>query len=241
MPEIKVLSAGAVQPMVESLGREFERESGHKLNVNFGTAGALRDRLKAGEKADLAILSAAAIEALEKLGLFVDGSKTDLGRTVTGVAVREGAPLPDISTVEAFKKALLAARKVSYTDPKAGGSSGNFFAGLLERLGIAETVNAKALLLGRGYEVAQAVANGDADFGTTFVSEILTVKGAKVVGPLPGEIANVNTYTGAVLAGSDRREAAAAFLRKLVDPVTRDRWTAAGLEPAFPAQSGGPR
>src|SRR5579872_5106398 len=137
--------------MVESLGTEFERETGHKLSLNFGTAGALRDRLRAGEKADLAILSAAAIDALEKTGLFVPGSRTDVGRTVTGVAVREGAPLPDISTVEAFKKALLAARKVSYTDPKAGGSSGNFFAGLLERLGIAEAVNAKAVLLGRGY------------------------------------------------------------------------------------------
>ncbi|HET7850747.1 MAG TPA: substrate-binding domain-containing protein [Pseudolabrys sp.] len=233
MAHIKVLSAGAVQPMVESLGAEFERESGHKLNINFGTAGALRERLKAGEKADLAILSAAAIEALEKLGLFVAGSRTDVGRTVTGVAVREGAPLPDISTVEAFRKALLAARTVSYTDPKAGGSSGNFFAGLLERLGIAQAVNAKALLLGRGYEVAQAVANGDADFGTTFVSEILTVKGAKVAGPLPADIANVNTYTGAVLAGSDQQAAAVALLRKLVDPATRDRWTAAGLEPAF--------
>ncbi|HEX5506962.1 MAG TPA: substrate-binding domain-containing protein [Pseudolabrys sp.] len=233
MAAIRVLSAGAVQPMVESLGEEFERETGQKLALNFGTAGALRDRLKSGEKADLAILSAAAIEGLEKLGLFVPGSKTDVGRTITGVAVREGAPLPDISTVEAFKKALLAARCVSYTDPKAGGSSGNFFAALLERLGIAEAVNAKALLLGRGYEVAQAVADGRADIGTTFVSEILTVKGAKVVGPLPGELANVNTYTGAVLAAGDKREIAAAFLRRLVDPAAGDRWLQAGLEPAF--------
>jgi molybdate transport system substrate-binding protein len=233
--QIRVLSAGAVQPMVESLGAEFERESGHKLDVQFGTAGAVRDRLKAGEKADLAILSAAAIDALEKLGLFVSGSRTDVGRTVTGLAVPEGAALPDISTVDAFKRALLAARTVSYTDPKAGGSSGNFFVALLERLGIADAVNAKAVLRGRGYEVAEAVANGDADIGTTFVSEILTVKGARLVGPLPDEIANVNTYTGAVLAGSTEREAAAAFLRKLVDPATRGRWTAAGLEPAFQA------
>jgi len=232
VPEIKVLSAGAVQPMVHSLGAEFERETGHKLSLNFGTAGALRGRLQGGEKADLAVLSAAAIEALEKTGLFVPGSKTDVGRTVTGVAVREGAPLPDISTVEAFKQALLAARKVSYTDPKAGGSSGTFFAGLLERLGIADAVNAKAVLLGRGYQVAEAVASGEADIGTTFVSEILTVKGAKVVGPLPPGLHNVNTYTGAVLAGSGHRDIAAAFLRKLVDPANRGQWTAAGLEPA---------
>lgn len=236
MTEIRVLSAGAVQPMVESLGAEFERETGHKLNLNFGTAGALRERLQAGEKADLAVLSAAAIAALEKTGLFVPGSRTDVGRTVTGVAVRDGAPLPDISTVDAFKQALLKARRISYTDPKAGGSSGNFFAGLLERLGIAEAVNAKALLRGRGYEVAQAVASGEADIGTTFVSEILTVKGAKVLGPLPPGIENVNTYTGAVLASSAHRDIAAALIRKLIDPATRSRWTAAGLEPAFPAQ-----
>lgn len=233
MAEIKVLSAGAVQPMVDSLGAEFERETGHKLSLNFGTAGALRDRLQSGEKADLAVLSAAAIEALEKAGLFVPGSKTDVGRTVTGVAVREGVPLPDISTVEAFKNALLAARKVSYTDPKGGGSSGTFFAALLERLGIADAVNAKAVLLGRGYEVAEAVASGEVDIGTTFVSEILTVKGAKVVGPLPPGLHNVNTYTGAVLAGSAHRDVAAALLRKLIDPANRTRWTAAGLEPAF--------
>ncbi|MGB7259188.1 MAG: substrate-binding domain-containing protein [Pseudolabrys sp.] len=236
MAEIKVMSAGAVQPMVESLGGEFERETGHKLNLNFGTAGALRERLKAGEKADLAVLSASAIEVLEKTGLFVPGSRTDLGRTVTGVAIRDGAPMPDISTPEAFKQALLDAKCVSYTDPKAGGSSGNFFAGLLEQLGIAEAVNAKALLRGRGYEVAQAVASGEADIGTTFVSEILTVKGVKVAGPLPPGIANVNTYTGAVLAGSAHRDIAAALIRKLVNPATRGRWTAAGLEPAFPAQ-----
>lgn len=235
MAEIKVLSAGAVQPMVDSLGAEFERETGHKLILNFGTAGALRDRLQSGEKADLAVLSAAAIEALEKAGLFVPGSKTDVGRTVTGVAVREGVPLPDISTVEAFKKTLLAARKVSYTDPKGGGSSGTFFAALLERLGIADAVNAKAVLLGRGYEVAEAVASGEVDIGTTFVSEILTVKGAKVVGPLPPSLHNVNTYTGAVLAGSAHRDVAAALLRKLIDPANRARWTAAGLEPASQA------
>lgn len=235
MAEIKVLSAGAVQPMVDSLGAEFERETGHKLILNFGTAGALRDRLQSGEKADLAVLSAAAIEALEKAGLFVPGSKTDVGRTVTGVAVREGVPLPDISTVEAFKNALLAARKVSYTDPKGGGSSGTFFAALLERLGIADAVNAKAVLLGRGYEVAEAVASGEVDIGTTFVSEILTVKGAKVVGPLPPGLHNVNTYTGAVLAGSAHRDVAAALLRKLIDPANRARWTAAGLEPASQA------
>ena len=233
MLTIKVLSAGAVQSMVTALGAEFESDTGHKLNLNFNTVGSLRDRLLASEMADLVILSASAIAALEKTGMFVPGSRTDLGRTVTGVVVQEGAPVPDISTPEAFKQALLQARSVSYSDPAAGGSSGTYFAGLLDKLGIAAAVKNKAVLGKRGYEVAQAVADGRAEIGTTFISEALTVKGAKVLGPLPGELHNANTYTAAIHAKSAAPEAAGALLRKLTDPATRDRWTAAGLEPAF--------
>jgi molybdate transport system substrate-binding protein len=230
---IKVMSAGAVQSMVTSLGAEFERATGNKLDLNFGTAGSLRDRLKAGEQADLVILSESIIAALAKEGRFVPGSIVDLGRTVTGVVVREGAPVPDISTPEAFKQALLNARSVSYTDPQAGGSGGIFFAALLEKLGIAEEVGKKAVLGKRGTETAVAVAEGRAEIGTTFISEILPVKGAKVAGPLPGDLHNANTYTAAIPVGAARDEAA-ALLRKLTDPASRARWTAAGLEPAFP-------
>jgi molybdate transport system substrate-binding protein len=231
---IKVMSAGAVQSIVTALGAEFERETGNKLELNFNTVGALRDRLAGGEMADLVILSASAIEALEKTGMFVAGSRTDLGRTVTGVAVKEGAAVPDISTPEAFKQAMLKARTVAYTDPKAGGSSGTFFAGLLERLGIADAVNKKAVQGKRGYEVAQAIADGRAEIGTTFISEVLPVKGVKVVGPLPGELYNANSYTAAIPAGATSRAGAIGLLRYLTKPATRDRWTSAGLEPAFP-------
>jgi len=230
---IKVLSAGAVQSMVEALGREFERASGHMLDLNFNTAGAQRDRVKSGEAADLVILSESIIADLEKLGLFVPGSVTDLGRTVTGVAVREGAPVPDISTPEAFKQALLKAKTVAYTDPKAGGSGGIMFAALLERLGIAEAVNKKAVLGQRGAEVARSIAEGRAEIGTTFISEVLPVKGVNVIGPLPGTLHTANTYTAAIPAGSASQATATALLRALTDPATRARWTAAGLEPAF--------
>ena len=219
--------------MVTALGAEFERDTGNTLNLNFNTVGSLRDRLLAGETADLVILSASAIEALEKTGIFVPGSRTDLGRTITGVVVKEGASVPDISTPEAFKQALLKAKAVAYSDPKAGGSSGTYFAGLLDKLGIADQVNKKAVLGKRGYEVAQAVADGRAEIGTTFISEALTVKGVKVVGPLPGALHNVNAYTAAVPAGSPNRAVAMALLRALTNPATRERWTAAGLEPAF--------
>ena len=233
--EIKVMSAGAVQSMVTALGAEFERETGNKLNLNFNTVGSLRERLQAGEATDLAILSESAIAALDKLGLFVPGSITDLGRTVTGVVVKEGAPLPDISTPAAFKQALLNARGVAYSDPAAGGSSGTYFAGLLQQLGIAEAVNKNAVLGKRGYEVAQAVADGRAEIGTTFISEALTVPGCKVVGPLPGELYNANTYTAAIHSRAAAPEGARALLRKLTDPATAARWMAAGLEPAFSA------
>jgi molybdate transport system substrate-binding protein len=233
MPTIKVLSAGAVQSMVEALGREFERASGNTLDLNFNTAGSLRDRVKNGEAADLVILSESIIGDLAKSGLFVPGSVTDLGRTVTGVAVREGSPVPDISTPEAFKQALLKAQTVAYTDPKAGGSGGIMFAAMLDKLGIAEAINKKAVLGKRGAEVAASIAEGRAEIGTTFISEVLPQPGVVVVGPLPGELHSANTYTAAIHAGSKERETALALLRALTDPSTRDRWTAAGLEPAF--------
>jgi molybdate transport system substrate-binding protein len=233
MATIKVMSAGAVQAMVTALGNEFAAANGHKLDLNFATVGTLRDRLTGGEKADLVILSESAIAALEKSGLFVARSRKDLGRTRTGICIREGASKPDISTVDAFKRALLDARVVAYSDPKGGGSSGTFFAGLLESLGIADQVNKKAVLRKRGHEVAEAVARGEADIGSTFVSEILTVKGAVVAGTLPAELDNANTYTAAILAGSPMQAEAAALLAALSDPASRPRWTAAGLQPAF--------
>ena len=233
MPTLKVLSAGAVQSMVEALGREFERASCIKLDLIINTAGSLRDRVAAGEQADLVVLSQSAIAALDKDGRFLPSSVTDLGRTVTGVAVREGAPAPDISTPEAFKQALLKAKSVAYTDPKAGGSGGIMFAALLGKLGIAEAVNKKAVLGKRGAEVAASIADGRAEIGTTFISEVLPVKGAKVIGPLPGELHNANTYTAAIPATSALQAEAKDLLRALTDPATRERWTAAGLEPAF--------
>lgn len=233
MARIKMMSAGAVQAMVTLIGNEWARANGHALDLNFATVGSLRERLGRGEVTDVAILSESAVAALGKGGVFVPGSVKTLGRTRTGVVIREGAPRPDIATVEAFKQALLKARAVSYSDPKGGGSSGTFFAGLLERLGIADRVNRAAVLKKRGFEVAQAVVDGEADLGTTFISEILTVKGAVVAGPLPAELDNANTYTGAIHARSAQKEAAAALLSALSDPAGRGRWTAAGLEPAF--------
>jgi molybdate transport system substrate-binding protein len=226
---IKVMSAGAVKAMVELLAPEFERESGNKLDLNFGTAGALRDRVKNGETSDVVILSQSIIAGL---GPLVTDA-TDLGKTVTGVVVKEGAPLPDISTPEAFKQALLKARAVAYTDPKAGGSGGTVFVELLKKLGVADEVNRKAVLCKGGWDVCRAIVAGEADIATTFISEVVPVKGAKVVGPLPGDLYNANSYTGSVHAKAVQADGARAFLRFLTNSANRARWTAAGMEPAF--------
>ena len=228
------MSAGAVKSMVVALGVEFENESGNKLDLNFGTAGSLRERIKNGEVADLVILSESAIAELTKIGFVVADSRIDLGRTVTGVVVREGAPIPDISTPQAFKQALLKARTVAYTDPNAGGSGGIMFSALLQKLGIADEINKKAVLGKGGHDVAVSIAEGRAELGTTFISEVLPVKGARVVGPLPGELHRANTYTAGIHARASEPSCASALLRKLTDPATRPRWIAAGLEPAFP-------
>ncbi len=233
MATVRVLSAGAVQQMVTELGAEFERASGNKLDLNFATAGALKERVGGGEPADFVVISESAVAALNKQNLFVAGSVSDLGRTVTGVAVRAGAAKPDISTPDKFKQALLDAKSVAYTDPASGGTGGTMFVAVLDRLGIKDAVNGKAVLGKRGLEVVASVADGRAEIGITFISEILPNRAAQVVGELPGEFRGVNTYTAAIPVSSKQQEAAAAFLKFLTAPQTRSRWIAAGLEPAF--------
>ncbi len=231
--EVKIMSAGALKVMVTALGADFERESGIKLNLNFGTAGAQGDRVKAGEATDLIMISQSGIQALDRLNLLKPASLVDLASTVTGVIVRDGAPRPDISTPAAFKQALLDAPSVAWTDPKAGGTGGIMFAAMLEKLGIAEAINKKAVLCKGGYDVAAAIAEGRAVLATTLISEALPVRGVTIVGPLPGELNFKNMYSAAIHAGSTKTEAAKAFLNYLTAPATRPRWLAAGMEPAF--------
>ncbi len=233
MAIIKVMSAGAVESVLKALGAEFEAAGGHNIEFVFNTAGGLRERFLSGHIPDLLVLPDVAIRTFEKEGYIRGGSRMPLATAVTGVVVRAGAPKPDISTVEAFKRALVASKSVSYTDPNAGGSSGKVFAANLEQLGIAAEVNARAVLGKRGYEVAQAVADGRAEMGTTFISEMLTIPGLQVVGPLPGELANRGTYTAGIPAHAASPELGQAFLKALTDPATRPRWQEAGLEPAF--------
>jgi molybdate transport system substrate-binding protein len=228
--EIKVLSAGAMKTLVEELGREFTRETGHTLALTSGTVGQLRDRIVAGEAADVVVMSDTAIDQLIAQGHLAAGSRVDIARTGIGVAVREGAPKPDISTPEAFKQALLAAKSIAYVDPASGATSGIYFASVLERLGIAEAVKPKTVLRRGGGFVAELVARGEAELAVHQISEILPVKGAVLVGPLPRELQKVTVYSAALPARGAASEPAKAFIQFMARPAFKARLAAAGLD-----------
>jgi molybdate transport system substrate-binding protein len=205
--EIKVLTAGAMKAVVLALTPEFEKATGHKVVVDNDTAGGLAKRIGGGEAFDLAIVTPRVVDDLTAQGKIAAGSKADLAKVGIGVAVKEGAAKPDIASVDGLKAALLAAKSVVYIDPKAGGSSGIYFDKLLERLGIANEVRAKAKLKAGGY-VAELVASGEAEIAVHQISEIVPVKGVTLVGPLPKEVQNITVYTAGI--GATARDAAAA-------------------------------
>jgi molybdate transport system substrate-binding protein len=227
--DIKVLSAAAVEEPFQKLVADFMRETGNKVDATFGPVGGLVNKIKGGEKPDVIILSAAAIDDLEKAGSLVSGSRAELGRAIASVAVKAGAKAPDISTPDAFKQALLSANKVAYTDPAAGGTAGIYFNGLLEKFGIADEVKKKAVLGSGGSAVAVAVAKGDADLGISFGSELLPNKGVKIVGPLPQSIGLTVAYVAAVASWSKEAEPARALIGYLTKPAARDHFKEAGL------------
>jgi molybdate transport system substrate-binding protein len=229
---LKVLSAGAVKYVATDFAPRFTRDTGDQVEFTFGTIGGVRKRLENGETADIVMGTAPAIAQMEQSGVLVAGSCTDLGRTLTGLCVRADAPMPDISTPDRFKQTLLKARSIAYTNPQAGGTSGIFLVGLLERLGIAEAVGRKALLCINGDDVVDKVAAGDAEIGSTFLSEIVPMKAVKAVGPLPQPIQNATAYAAGIMTGSSNREAAGRFIAMLTAPAQRQAWLSLGFEPA---------
>jgi molybdate transport system substrate-binding protein len=229
---LKVLSAGAVKYVATDFAPRFTRDTGDQVEFTFGTIGGVRKRLENGETADIVMGTAPAIAQMEQSGVLVAGSCTDLGRTLTGLCVRADAPMPDISTPDRFKQTLLKARSIAYTNPQAGGTSGIFLVGLLERLGIAEAVGRKALLCINGDDVVDKVAAGDAEIGSTFLSEIVPMKAVKAVGPLPQPIQNATAYAAGIMTGSGNREAASRFIAMLTAPAQREAWLSLGFEPA---------
>jgi molybdate transport system substrate-binding protein len=229
--EIKVLTAGAFKQVVLALLPDFERTTGHKVAVQNDTVGALSKRIEGGEAFDLAVLTPAAVDDLSSKGKFVPGSRVNLARVGVGVVVKDGTPKPHIGSVAAFKQALLAAKSVAYLDPAAGGSSGIYVAGLLDKLGIAGEVKPKAKLIPGG-AVAEHIARGEAELGIHQISEILHVKGVTLVGPLPAEIQNYTVYAAGIGPRAKESAAAKALLDALSGPSAAEVLKSKGMEPA---------
>jgi molybdate transport system substrate-binding protein len=224
--EIKVLSTNGMRSVVEELAPPFERTTGHKLNRTFGITSALRRQIEAGEPFDVAILGADFIDALITQGKLRADTRTDVARSGIGIAVHAGAPKPDISTVEALKRALLDTPSIAYNKEA---TSGIYFVSLLERLGIAEAVQPKTKS-GAGF-VAELVARGEAEMAVQAMSDHLAVPGVEVVGPLPAEVQNYIVFTAGVGADVNDPGPAKELIPFLTAPSAVPVLKAKGLEP----------
>jgi molybdate transport system substrate-binding protein len=216
--EVKVLTAGAFKQVVLAVVPEFEKQTGHKVTVDNDTVGGLTKKIEDGETFDVVVLTPGAVDELTKKGKIAEGTKAVLARVGVGVMVKAGAPVPDVSTVDAFKRALLDAKSVSYIDPASGGSSGIYVANLLQKLGIADQIKPKEKLKKGGY-VADLIKSGEAELGIHQISEIVPVKEVTLVGPLPAEIQNYTTYAAGVGASAKDSEAAKALIKVLSGPA----------------------
>jgi molybdate transport system substrate-binding protein len=224
--EIKVLSTVAVQPLLEELAPEFERETGHRLAMTFGVSNTMKRQIDAGEHFDVAIMTSPVTDALIEQGRVVATTRTDIARGGIGIGVRQGASKPDIASVEALKRTLLAAESVAFSRE---GWSGLYFAGLLEQLGIAEAMQPK-IRYGAA-NVGEMVAGGEAQLGVQLINELMAVTGVEVVGPLPAEVQNHVILTGGVGTQAGDPAAAEAFLRFLTAPAAAPLIRSKGLEP----------
>lgn len=228
--QVRVFVGGAVTVPVREAGAEFTKRTGKTLDIQSDTTGALQRRLRAGEKADVVVITAPAIEALTGEKLLAATGRTDLARGLVGVAVKSGEPAPDLSSMDALKATLLKARTVSYVSPAAGGTSGAHIEGLIAKMGIAEQIKPKVVYRNQGSEVAQAVASGAAEIGFTFTSEISPVPGVRVAGVLPAEAQLPTIYTAALSASPPNPAGAAALMDVLKGPTGRAALQKAGLE-----------
>jgi molybdate transport system substrate-binding protein len=232
--DIKVLSTTAMKTALEELVPAFERLTGNRLNVTLGPSLRLEKQLAEGEAADMAIVSAPGARDLVASGKMVAGSVVDIARSSIGVAVPKGAPKPDISTVEGFRRAMLDAKSIACSKPVGGGQSGVHVAKVFDQLGIADAMQAKAKY-GAGGEtglVCLIVLRGEADIGIQQMAELMAVSGIDVVGPLPPEIQMVTSFVAGILANASHSEAGRALIGFLTTPEAKRVMKARGLEPA---------
>jgi molybdate transport system substrate-binding protein len=222
---VKILSGGAMRSLMLDVAPLFERASGAKVDIRFALTSVLQKEIEQGSAFDIALLPRPELDALARAGKIAAGTQTDVTRSAVGLAVRAGAPKPDIATVEAFKRTLRQARSIAYSD----GPSGAYIAELLARLGIAEEMKPKTKLTSR--LVAEIVAEGEAEVGMQQIVAILPVKGADLVGPLPSELQNIIVYAAGLAAGASQSAAARTFIAFMAMPEVRRLIQAKGMEP----------
>src|SRR5215510_13016531 len=225
---MKGLFSNGVKAVVIELLPEFERANGTTPTITWGSTATLVGEIGKGASGDLAILSDEAIDDLIRQGRIVAGSRVDLVRSAIGIAVRKGAPKPDIGSAAALKHALLSACTISYSKT---GISGVYFPTVLERLGIAAQVASKVLIPPTGVPVGEVVAKGDAEIGVQQISELLPVPGIEIVGPLPVELQKVTVFSSGLFIGASKPQAAKSMVRLLTSPAARTVYQRKGMEP----------
>lgn len=227
MTDIKILSTHAVQEVLRELGPVFERVGGFSLTIDYDPANALRRRIEDGTAFDVVVVTRPVIEALVGKGKIRSETCIDIGRSGLGIVVRQGAAAPDITSVDAFKRALLAARSVVRSKE---GTSGLYFETLLDRLGIADAMRDK-IVLGPSGRIAELVARGEAEMAVQQIPELLPVKDVQFVGPLPAELQLYTVFAAGVGSAAKDHTAAKAFVDALVLPSAAALFNAKGLEP----------
>jgi len=230
MAELVVFSTIGVRSAAELLIAQFDQASGHKLVVTWGTAPMLVKRIEDGDTADVVVLSRGGIDALQKQGKIAAGSDVTLASSGVGIAVKAGAPKPDISTPDALKRALLAAKSIAYSEPSAGGASGVYFAKLLERMGIAEQMKPKTKYPPPGGFSANLLITGEAELAVQQKPELLYVAGVEVIGLLPGDLNVVTEFAAAIMAGCKNGEAGKALIKMLQSPEAISVFRSKGLD-----------
>jgi molybdate transport system substrate-binding protein len=228
--EVKVMSTVALTPTLDELIPKYESSTGNKLMVIYSTIADLKTRIEAGDTADVMILSRPVLDGLQTQGKVAQGSIVNVGSSYVAIGVRTGAPKPDISTAEKLKTALLAAKSISYADPAKGGASGVYFAKVIDRLGIADQMKSKTVLV-PGAQAGELVAKGEVEMGIAQASEIAAVPGAQVVGPLPGDLNSAIVF--AVGIGSTNKDPAAAksLIELLTSPTGAAVLKSKGMDP----------
>jgi molybdate transport system substrate-binding protein len=228
--EIKVLASVALTAALNELAPQYERTTGNKLSLGYSLVADIRKRVLDGETADVIILSRPVMDDLQKQGKLTTGSIADVAGIAVAITARAGAPKPDISSADALKRSLLAAKSIVYADPAKGGLSGVYFARVLERLGIADQMKSKTILV-PGDQSAEVVVKGEAEIGVAQTSEIIPVAGAQLVGPLPGDLNLVTVFSSGLGAGSKVPEAATSFVKFITGPSAAAVLKARGMEP----------